>query len=110
MNIKTKLLALIFSGICAFSMGQEKEQHIYLADWEIELNGDEQCQKFLETQVVDKKTAQTLWSSIDLVFQYGKLVKAYDNEEGSITERPLNDKEIGLEYQNIPPNKIYNFV
>ena len=49
-------------GIFTSCFGQKEEQHIYLAGWEAEFNGDEQCQKFLETQVIDKETANTIWS------------------------------------------------
>ncbi len=94
-------------GILSSCIAQENEQRIYLAGWEAEFNGDEDCQKFIETQVIDKKTAHTVWSSIELVFENKKLVKAYDHEEGQKTERKLNESEIGLEYTAIKPHQIY---
>jgi len=95
-------------GLFTSCFGQ-KEEHIYLAGWEAEFNGDEQCQKFLETQVVDKETANNIWSSIDLVFKDGKLIKAYDSDEGHRTERKLKESEIGFEFQKLVSNQIYSF-
>lgn len=79
-----------------------------MAGWSVEFNGDEQCQKFLETQVIDKETANSISSSIDLVFKNSKLVKAYDNDDGFKTERELNESEIGFEFQELKPNSIFN--
>jgi hypothetical protein len=94
-------------GLFNFCFGQ-KEEHIYLAGWEAEFNGDKQCQKFLETQVIDKETANTIWSSIDLVFKNGKLIKAYNIEEGNKSVRKLNPNEIGFDFQKLKVNQIYN--
>lgn len=95
-------------GLLTSCFGQKEEQHIFLAGWEAEFNGDEQCQKFLETQIIDKETANTIWSSIDLVFKNGKLTKAYNIEEGNKTERKLKTSEIGLEFQKLKVNQIFN--
>ena len=95
-------------GFFSFSFGQNQEKHIYLAGWEAVFNGDEQCQKFLETQVIDKQTANAVWSSIDLVFIDGNLVKAYDNDEGNITERKLDATELGMPFQELSPNQLYS--
>ncbi|MEP0266851.1 hypothetical protein [Dokdonia sp.] len=102
-----KLILLICMGILSSCFGQENEKRIYLAGWEAEFNGDEDCQKFIETQVIDKKTAYTVWSSIELVFTDNKLSKAYNHEEGQKTERKLNESEIGLEYTEIQPHQIF---
>ncbi len=96
-------------GIFTSCFGQIEEQHLYLAGWEAEFNGDEQCQKFLETQVIDKNTANTIWSAIDLVFKNGKLVQAYNVDEGFKSERVLKENEIGFEFQELKPNHIYVF-
>ncbi|MCB0753319.1 MAG: hypothetical protein R2802_12885 [Flavobacteriaceae bacterium] len=90
------------------SFGQKEEQHIYLAGWEAEFNGDEQCQKFLETQVIGKETANNIWSSIELVFKNGKLSKAFNIDEGFKTERKLKESEVGFEFQSLVPNQIFN--
>ncbi|QKX05840.1 hypothetical protein HN014_13290 [Aquimarina sp. TRL1] len=107
MKILTRITLLTFMGLFTSCFGQ-KEEHIYLAGWEAEFNGDEQCQKFLETQVVDKETASTIWSSIELVFKDGELIKAYNSDEGHKTERKLNENEIGFEFQKLVPNQIYS--
>lgn len=53
MKTLTKIILLASIGLFNSCFGQ-KEEHIYLAGWEAEFNGDEQCQKFLETQVIDR--------------------------------------------------------
>lgn len=88
--------------------GKNENQHIYLAGWEAEFNGDEQCQKFIETQVINKITADNIWSSIELVFKNGKLIKVYDNDDGNKTERKLKESEVGFEFQKLEPNYIFN--
>lgn len=95
-------------GLLSCCFGQKEEQHIYLAGWEAEFNGDEQCQKFLKTQIIDKVTANNILSSIELVFRNGKLLKAYDIEEGDKSERVLKPSEIGFEFQKLNVNQIYN--
>jgi hypothetical protein len=95
-------------GILSSCSGQEeKEKHIYLAGWGAGFDGDEDCKKFMETQVIDKKTAHTIWASIELVFKDNTLSKAYDHEEGQKTERKLNENEIGLEYRDLQPHQIF---
>lgn len=107
MRFLKQILLVSTIGILSSCFGQENEKHIYLAGWEAEFNGDEDCQKFLETQAIDKPTAQTVWSSIELVFKDNKLSKAYDYEEGQKTERKLNKNEIGFEYVDIQPHQIF---
>ncbi|WP_430412709.1 hypothetical protein [Kordia sp.] len=107
MKILTKIILLTIMGFFTSCFGQ-KEKHIYLAGWEAEFNGDAQSQKFLKTQVIDKKTANNIWSSIHLIFKNNKLIKAYDIDEGHKTERTLNEKEIGFEYQELKPNQIFS--
>ena len=89
-------------------IGQKKEKYIYLAGWEAEFNWDEQCQKFLETQVVDKKIAKSIWSSIELVFQDDKLKKIYNIDDGDKAEIKLKESELGFKYQNIDPHEVFN--
>ncbi|WP_046757786.1 hypothetical protein [Kordia jejudonensis] len=109
MKTLIKIILFTFMGLFTSSLEQKDEKHIYLAGWEAEFNGDEQCQKFLETQVVDKKTANHVWSSIDLVFKDNKLIKAYDIDEGIRSERKLKESELGFEFQELVPNQIYGF-
>ena len=87
--------------------GQINEKHIYLAGWEAEFNGDEECEKFIETQVIDKNTAMTVYSAIDLVFKNNKLAKAFDIEEGVQTERDLNKTELEFEYKEVQPHEVF---
>lgn len=109
MRFIKRLLFVSIIGIFGSCLGQENEKHIYLAGWEAEFNGDEDCQRFLKTQVIDKQTAHTLWSSIELVFKDNKLDRAYDYEEGQKTERKLNESEIGFEYVDHTPHQIFEF-
>ncbi len=101
-----KLLILPFLLLCVSCQSQEPQKHIYLAGWEAQFNGNAQCQKFMTTQVVDKATALDVWSSIELVFENDKLVKAYDYDEGMRTVRKLDTSEIGMPFQVLEPHRI----
>jgi hypothetical protein len=57
---------------------------LYLAGWEVVLNGDEQCQRFMETQCTNKSTLDALPSGIELVFEEDQLVGVYEYEEGEM--------------------------
>ena len=57
-----------------------------------------------------KKTAQTIYSSIELIFKDNKLIKSYDYEEGVKTLRTLNDSEKGLEYIDLKPHQIFQII
>jgi len=96
-------------GLFTSCFGQKEEKHIYLAGWEVELNGDDACQKFINTQVIDEKTANTIWSSIEIVFVDGKLIKANDIDEGIKSERTLNENELNFSFINIEPIQLYEF-
>lgn len=94
-------------GFLSSCFGQKNEKHIYLAGWEAEFNGDEQCHRFLETQAISEKTASSVWSSIELVFKDDKLVKAYDIEEGQRTTRELKESEKNFEFVDVKPHQLY---
>lgn len=110
MNTIKKCILIICIGLFSSCFSQENTKHIYLAGWEAEFNGDEQCQKFIETQIVDKKTAHTIYFSIELIFKNNKLAKSYDYEEGTKTERKLSDNEKGLAYIDLEPHQIFQIV
>jgi len=106
-----KNIALVFLiinfGIMSSCNSQDNSKKIYLGGWEAEFNGDEECQKFMHTQVVDKTTARNLWSAIELVFENDKLVKAYDYDEGMKQDRELNENEMKLKFIELEPNQLY---
>ena len=104
------ILILIFLGFLSSCHGQNNEKHFYLAGWEAEFVGDEECQKFMDTQVIDKNTAMTVYSVIDLVFTNNKLTKAFDIEEGIRTERDLQEAELQFEFRNIQPHVISEII
>lgn len=83
---------------------------IYLAGWEVNFNGDQQCENFIATQITNKETVESLYSGIELVFENDKLVKAYNYEGGKKSERELTTDEIGLSHPDFPPNKILQLV
>lgn len=85
-------------------------KHLFLAGWEVHLNGDKQCEKFMATQITNKATVEKLYSGIELVFENNKLIKAYDYEEGEKNDRELKSDEIGLEYKAYEENKLLPLV
>ena len=107
MKLIAKIRLIVAMGFLTSCFGQNNEKTIYLAGWEAEFNGDEQCQKFLETQVIDKKTANIIWSSIELVFKDDKLIRAFDFDEGNKTIRELNERELSFNFVDLKPNQLY---
>ncbi len=95
--------------------GKDKQRHegyadrIYLAGWDVHLNGDQHCEDFIATQITTKETVEKLYSGIELVFEDDKLIKAYDYDEGKKKERRLTEEEIGLPFKVFPLNHIYQF-
>lgn len=87
--------------------GQKDEERIYLAGWEARFNGDSQCEKFIRTQGVDSKTAKTIWSSIELVFENKKLVHIYEYDEGLKSEREIEPSEQGFQFVDILQHRIF---
>jgi len=83
---------------------------IFLSGWEVVFNGDEDCQKFLSTQVVNEVTAMKESSAIELIFQNNKLVKTFEYEEGEKQLRALDPVEVGFPYQQLIPHTIYDIV
>ena len=87
-----------------------KTKSIFLAGWEVYLNGDQQCENFIATQITNKKTVETLYSGIELVFENDKLIRAYDYEEGDRQDRELKADEIGLQYKEFEENRLLQLV
>ena len=83
---------------------------IYLAGGEVHLNGDQQCENFIATQITNKETVESVFSGIELVFKEGRLAQAYDYEEGQRKERSLATDEIGLPYREYEENRILKVV
>ena len=86
------------------------EKCLNLAGWEVELNGDEQCQKVIQTQMIDKDTAEQISMAMELVFREDQLVKAYLLEEGQRQDRELLSSERGFRFIDVAPHPIYNLV
>jgi hypothetical protein len=93
-----------------FNRQNKMTKSIFLAGWEVHLNGDQQCENFIVTQITDKKTAQTFFNSLELIFENDKLTKAYQFEnygELNKTARQLENDEIGLLNKDLEENKIF---
>jgi hypothetical protein len=88
-------------------MENENEKRIYLAGWDVELNGDEHCDDFIATQITTEETVKHLSSGIELVFENDKLVKAFNYDDGKKKTRRLSKEEIGLAFKTYPENHIY---
>ena len=101
------LLTMVLFNSCK---GQDNEKHIYLAGWEVEFNGSEQCNSFIQTQAIDKETSYGEGTAIELVFKDNKLIKAFDIEEGHKTLRALKETEKDFKYQEVKPNQIYQII
>ncbi|OXA81084.1 hypothetical protein SAMN05444397_109206 [Flavobacterium aquidurense] len=93
-----------------FSRQNKITKSVFLAGWEVRLNGDQQCENFIATQITNKSTVETLYSGIELVFENDKLIKAYDYEDGDRKDRELRVEEIGLEYKKFEENRILQLV
>lgn len=81
---------------------------IFLSGWEVTFNGDEDCQKFLRTQVVNEAYALEEYSAIELIFENDKLIQAFDYDYGEKLERELMPEEIGMPYQELKPHTIHD--
>lgn len=93
-----------------FNRQNKITKSIFLAGWEVHLNGDQQCENFIATQITNEATVKTLYSGIELIFENQKLIKAYDYEDGDRKDRQLKKDEIGLEYKKFEENKILQLV
>lgn len=93
-----------------FNRQDSKTKSIFLAGWEVHLNGDQQCENFISTQITDKKTAQSLFTSLELVFEDNKLIKAFQFENYGELEkkvRKLDNDEIGLQFKEFDENRLF---
>ncbi len=93
-----------------FNRKNKMAKRVFLAGWEVHLNGDKQCENFIATQITNKETVETLYSGIELVFENNKLIRAYDYQEGNRKDRELKPDEIGLEYKEFEENQILQLV
>ncbi|MBL7838145.1 MAG: hypothetical protein JNM67_11560 [Bacteroidetes bacterium] len=87
-----------------FNEENGKTKSIFLAGWEVHLNGDQLCENFIATQITDKKTAQSFFISLELIFENEKLTKAYQYENYGTLEksiRELANDETDLTYRQI---------
>lgn len=93
-----------------FNRQHSKTRSIFLAGWDVHLNGDQECENFIATQIVNQRTAQKLGYGIELIFENNKLVRAYNYDEGHRMERKLKPDEIGLAYKEFEENIILQLV
>lgn len=93
-----------------FNKQNNKTKSVFLVGFEVDLNGDQQCENFIATQISNKGAIDTLYCGIELVFEDNKLVKAYEYEEGSRRERQLKADEIGLRYKEFVENRLLQLV
>lgn len=90
-----------------FKAKSKKIDCIYLAGWEVRLNGNQQCENFIASQITNKETIEAGCPGIELVFEDNQLVRAWnfvDGERDSI--KRLDSDELGLALPDFPPNKI----
>jgi hypothetical protein len=90
-------------------MEDENVKRIFLAGWDVELDGGPHCEDFIATQITTEETIKHLSTGIELVFENEKLVKAFDYGDGKKKTRRLRKEEIGLAFKKFPENHIYQF-
>lgn len=89
----------------------------YFSGWEVALDDSDQCENFLLTQCVDRETALSSSSYIQLNFDENNLLKngklvsdGKEETEGHLLENLQLKNAIGkLKFRDIVPNKVYNF-
>jgi hypothetical protein len=77
---------------------------LYLLAWEVLLNGDEQCNNFLATQVTDRETFEYNDSGMELIFENKKLKKVYEYDDGKRKLRKKLKGEKAIAYPKLEPN------
>jgi hypothetical protein len=83
-------------------------KRVYLAGWDVHLDGAEHCEDFIATQITTKEIIENI-TGIELVFENDALVKAFEYDDGTKKEKKLEPDELGLKFQQFPLNRIYNF-
>lgn len=91
-------------------MADTDVKHLYLAGWELEINGDEQCYKFIQTQAIDAETAKRIDVGLELVFTNNRLSAVFELEDGEKSARPLSPEEEQFEYVAATPHQMYEMV
>jgi hypothetical protein len=104
--IQTISISLLFIHIC-YSQPTTTEKSIFIAGSQVVLNGDEQCEKFIITQAIEKETAMNIWSSKELIFINNELDHVVDIEEGIKHERDLKDNEKSFDFFAVETHSIY---
>jgi len=102
--IKTSLIIIAHVNLC---MGQGEIKKIFLSDFDVKLNGDQKCQRYIQTHAVNKETARYLYSPLELVFKDDKLMQAFEWSEGTRYKRELKEDEIGMHYIEVEQHSIY---
>lgn len=106
-----KKISIIFLGLLSLpnqSCNSVMKKSIYLVGSEVLLNGDEQSQRFIETQVVEKEVARENVDGLELIFKDNKLVKKYQWMYGERDELSLEKGEANMELKFDPiPHPIY---
>jgi hypothetical protein len=88
--------------------GQRNTNVVYLVGWEVDLNGDDQCERFMATQVTNKETFEYAADpGLELIYKNKKLVRVNEYFDGTVKERALKEKEVGLAYKELVPNKLF---
>lgn len=85
-------------------------KRIFLAGWEVNLKGDNECENFIATQITNADTIDNIYSGLELVFKDNKLIETYDYEDGDRKYRELKEGESNLSLPKYPINKILTIV
>jgi hypothetical protein len=86
----------------------EIETKRFLAGWEVNLDGQEHCESFIETQITTQQIAESLYAHIELTYnQEGILSDAVKKDNDGNSEELIIRSDIRLKDYRI--NKIINF-
>ncbi|MDI9871896.1 hypothetical protein [Flectobacillus roseus] len=86
------------------------KKKVFLAGWDVRLNGDIQCNNYIATQITTEEVVKNLTCGLELIFENEKLVEAFDYEEGTQYPRLLLADEKGFSYPDYQPNNLLQIV
>lgn len=81
----------------------------YLAGWEVNLDGKEHCLSFIETQITDKQTAESMYSHIILTYDENNLLEIAESKDEDGNDKELIIKDDQIKYRDLRINKVFNF-
>ncbi|QCE40053.1 hypothetical protein [Psychroserpens sp. NJDZ02] len=101
------ILKKIFGNKSTHNKPKLKKQ--YLAGWEVNLDGKEHCLSFIETQITDKQTAESMYSHIILTYDENNFLEFAESRDEDENNEELIIRDDQIKYRDLRINKIFNF-